>query len=216
MLDTYNISNNFKRILGFLPWYQCWCWFTQDTPNARPEPVPLIIYFTNTLSTLTYHWLALRCKINPLSHFQQALQTVLNSLCTTLLSASQFTTIPTSNPHNTLTRNTHGLQKLFIKSCYQIVGCNRVRNRIGICIKALFSGSCPHRDRDYCIQSNFWKFYLIKTGFTLGGPVSLVKMFWLFKLEQMFFGVPSVDTVGRCTASYLLAGPACLWRLVLY
>jgi hypothetical protein len=46
--------------------------------------------------------------------------------------------------------------------------------------------------------------------FTLLKPVSLVKMFRLFKLEQMFFGVQSVDTVGRCTASYLLAGPACL------
>jgi hypothetical protein len=30
----------------------------------------------------------------------------------------------------------------------------------------------------------------------------------------MFFGVLSVDTVGRCTTTYLLAGSACLWRLV--
>jgi hypothetical protein len=62
------------------------------------------------------------------------------------------------------------------------------------------------RDRDYRIGSNFWKFYLIRTGFTS----SLMKVFRPFKLEQMFFGVPSVDTVGRCTTSYLLAGPACL------
>jgi hypothetical protein len=26
----------------------------------------------------------------------------------------------------------------------------------------------------------------------------------------IFFGVQSVDTIGRCTTSYLLAGPACL------
>jgi len=26
----------------------------------------------------------------------------------------------------------------------------------------------PHRDKDYYIQSNFWKFYFIKTTFTLG------------------------------------------------
>jgi hypothetical protein len=77
-------------------------------------------------------------------------------------------------------------------------------------ILLFFVGPCPHRDRDYRIQSNFWKFYLIKTGFTLGEPVSLVKVFRLFKLEQMFFGVESVDTVGRCATSYLLAGPACL------
>jgi hypothetical protein len=33
--------------------------------------------------------------------------------------------------------------------------------------------------------------------------------------NRCFFGVQSVDTVGRCTtSSYLLAGPACLWRLV--
>jgi len=51
----------------------------------------------------------------------------------------------------------------------------------------LFVGPCPHRDRDYHIRSNFWKFYLIKTGFTIGERVSLVKVFRLFKLEHMFF-----------------------------
>jgi len=74
-----------------------------------------------------------------------------------------------------------------------------------------FIGPCHHhRDRDYCIRSNFWKFYLIRTGFKLGEPVSLVKVFRLLKLEQMFFGVESVDIVCRCTTSYLLAGPACV------
>jgi hypothetical protein len=29
-------------------------------------------------------------------------------------------------------------------------------------------GPCPHKDRDYCTGSNFWKFCLIRTGFTLG------------------------------------------------
>jgi len=59
----------------------------------------------------------------------------------------------------------------------------------------------PHRDRDYRIGSNFWKFYLIRTGFILGEPVSLVKVFRLFTLEWIFFGVQSVDTVRRCTSS---------------
>ncbi len=36
------------------------------------------------------------------------------------------------------------------------------------------------------IGSNFWKFYLIKTGFTLGEPVSLVKVFRVFRLEWIF------------------------------
>jgi hypothetical protein len=54
-------------------------------------------------------------------------------------------------------------------------------------------------ERDYRIQSNFWKFYLIKTDLTLGEPVSLMKVFGLSKLEQMFFGVQSVDIVSRCT-----------------
>jgi hypothetical protein len=40
-----------------------------------------------------------------------------------------------------------------------------------------------------------------------GLSVSLVKV---FRLEWNFFGVQSVDTVGRCITSYLLAGPACL------
>jgi hypothetical protein len=43
-----------------------------------------------------------------------------------------------------------------------------------------FVGPCPHKDRDYRIGTNFRKFYLIKTGFTLGEPVSLVKVFRLF------------------------------------
>jgi hypothetical protein len=34
--------------------------------------------------------------------------------------------------------------------------------------------------RDYCIGSNFWKFYLIRTRFTSGELVSLVKVFRLF------------------------------------
>ncbi len=68
----------------------------------------------------------------------------------------------------------------------------------------------PQGHRDYRIGSNFWKFYLIKTGFTLGERVFLVKVFRLFRLEWIFFGVQSVDTVGTCRASYLLAGPAWL------
>jgi hypothetical protein len=64
------------------------------------------------------------------------------------------------------------------------------------------------------IGSNFWKFYLIKTGFTLDEQVFLVDMFRLFRLEWIFLGVQSVDTVGRCTTSYLLTGLACLWCLV--
>jgi hypothetical protein len=63
-----------------------------------------------------------------------------------------------------------------------------------------------------CIASNYWKsftFIIIRTGFTLlGEPVSLVKVFRLFKLEQnVVFGVESVDIVGRsCTTSYSLVG----------
>jgi hypothetical protein len=62
----------------------------------------------------------------------------------------------------------------------------------------------PKGHRDYCIRSNFRKFYLTRIGFTLGESVSLVKV---FKLDQMFLVVQSVNTVGRCTTSYLLAGP---------
>jgi hypothetical protein len=63
---------------------------------------------------------------------------------------------------------------------------------------------------DYHIPSNFWKFYLTRTGFTLGELVFVVKMFRLPELEHMFFGIENVDTIGRCRTSYLLAGPACL------
>jgi hypothetical protein len=47
--------------------------------------------------------------------------------------------------------------------------------------------------------------------FTLLEPVSLAKVFKLFRLERIFLGFQSVvDTAARCTTSYLLAGPACL------
>jgi hypothetical protein len=46
-----------------------------------------------------------------------------------------------------------------------------------------FVGPCPHRDGDYRIGSNFWKFYFIRTSFTLDELVSLVKRFNLFRLE---------------------------------
>jgi len=52
-----------------------------------------------------------------------------------------------------------------------------------------FVGPALDSNRDYHIGSNFWKFYLIRTGFTLGEPVSSAKVFKLFRLEQIFFGV---------------------------
>ncbi len=48
-----------------------------------------------------------------------------------------------------------------------------------------FFGPYPHRNRDYRIGSNFWKFYLNRTSFTLGELVSLVKVFRLFRLERI-------------------------------
>jgi hypothetical protein len=44
------------------------------------------------------------------------------------------------------------------------------------------------RDRDHRIGSNFWKFYLIRTGFTSDESVSWVKVFRLFRSELFFFG----------------------------
>ncbi len=46
--------------------------------------------------------------------------------------------------------------------------------------------------------------------FTLLELVSLVKVFRLLRLEPIVLMFKSVDTEGRCTTSYLLAGPACL------
>jgi len=84
-------------------------------------------------------------------------------------------------------------------------------------------GPYPQRDRDYRIQSNFWKFYFIKTdelvflvkAFKLvflvkvsnfwkfyfiktDELVFLVKVFRLFQLEWIFFWVlGTVDTVAK-------------------
>ncbi len=46
---------------------------------------------------------------------------------------------------------------------------------------------------DYGIGSNFWKFYFIRTSFTLDELVSLVKVFKLFRMDS--FGVQSVDII---------------------
>jgi hypothetical protein len=56
----------------------------------------------------------------------------------------------------------------------------------GLYLCTLFIGPCPPQGQGlYSVGSNFWKFYLIRTGFTLGEPVSLVKVFRLFRLEQI-------------------------------
>jgi hypothetical protein len=62
-------------------------------------------------------------------------------------------------------------------------------------------------DREDGIGSNFWKFYLIRISFTLGEPISLVKVFRVFRLERILLEGHSVHRVGRCR---ILAGPACL------
>jgi hypothetical protein len=49
-------------------------------------------------------------------------------------------------------------------------------------------GPCPPKGPGlFAFDQTFGKFYLIRTGFTFGELVSLVKVFRLFKLEQMFF-----------------------------
>jgi hypothetical protein len=67
-----------------------------------------------------------------------------------------------------------------------------------------FVGPC----RTIRIGSNFWKFYHIRTSFTLREPVFLVKV---FRSEPIFL---AFRVWTQCTASYLLGGPVCLWCLV--
>jgi hypothetical protein len=47
-------------------------------------------------------------------------------------------------------------------------------------------GALSLSHRDYRIGSNFWKFCLIRTGFTLNESISLVKVLRLFRLERIF------------------------------
>jgi len=82
-------------------------------------------------------------------------------------------------------------------------------------IHILVDSSFPLHLSDYCIGSNFGKFYLIRTDFTWGELVSWVKVFRLFRLELIFLVFRVWTQYGRCTTSCLLAGPACLWCLVL-
>ncbi len=66
-------------------------------------------------------------------------------------------------------------------------------------------GPAPRGTATISLDPTFGKFYLIRIGFTLGEPVPFVKV---FRLGMNFFGVQSVWIVGRCTTSYLFAGPA--------
>jgi hypothetical protein len=77
-------------------------------------------------------------------------------------------------------------------------------------------GPCAYRDRDYCIR-----FDPTFGSFTLWESVShSVNWFLWWKCldclnwNRCFLVFRNVDTVGRCTTSSLLAGPACLWHLV--
>jgi len=64
------------------------------------------------------------------------------------------------------------------------------------------------------LDPTFGSFYLIKTGFTIDEPVSLVKVFRLFRLERIFL-VFRVWTQ-QVDVQHLIywQGPACLWCLV--
>jgi hypothetical protein len=58
--------------------------------------------------------------------------------------------------------------------------------------------------RDYHIESNFWKFYLIRTSFTSSELVSLVKVFRLSRSEWIFwvglrFRVDVQHLIGRAS-----------------
>jgi hypothetical protein len=65
------------------------------------------------------------------------------------------------------------------------------------------------------LDPTFGSFTLLKSVSHLLNWFLWWKEFKLFRLEWIFFGVQSVDTVSRCTTSYLLAGPARLWCVVL-
>jgi hypothetical protein len=81
-----------------------------------------------------------------------------------------------------------------------------------IFLVCLFVGSCSRRDRDYCIQSNFWKFYLIRTDFTVGEPVSLVKVFRQSKLEFLLSPSPGVASSSSLFFLHPLLVYVCLLR----
>ncbi len=50
----------------------------------------------------------------------------------------------------------------------------------------LILGPAPPGTGTIAFGSNFWKFYIMRTSFTLSELVSLVKVFRLFRLEQIF------------------------------
>jgi hypothetical protein len=68
----------------------------------------------------------------------------------------------------------------------------RVKGKSYVWSLGFIIGPCPPPltgTKDYWIGSNFWKFYLIRTHFTLAELVFLVKVFRLFRLEWIFLGV---------------------------
>jgi hypothetical protein len=43
--DLSNIQKQFRWILGFIPWYQCGCWFTKGIGKATLDQSPLFFFF---------------------------------------------------------------------------------------------------------------------------------------------------------------------------
>jgi hypothetical protein len=80
----------------------------------------------------------------------------------------------------------HWPSRISTPECVCQCFCPRLMARAWSCVSGAFVWPCPCRDRDYHNRSNFWKFYLIRTSFILGEPVSLVKLFTLFRLERTF------------------------------
>jgi len=64
-----------------------------------------------------------------------------------------------------------------------------------------FWALAPTRTGTIALDPTFGSFTLLEPVLTLGEPVSLVKVFRLFRSEQMFLDIQSVETVGRCTTS---------------
>jgi hypothetical protein len=94
------------------------------------------------------------------------------------------------------------------------------------CLNVTIVGPCPHRHRDYHIGSNFWKFNLTRTSFTLGEPFSLVKVFRLFRLDRIFLvfrvWTQYIDVEhliywqGQCVCDALLDRDRHSWRLEMF
>jgi len=172
----------------YAPWVTLFIIFFSNLSNSKDSHVNKIIDITN-YHTYLQVWTIYQFFVSRLSNFHSKKMCIVQIYClhhAHYHMSKAFLNFVKKCLINIKKPKFHPFSHMLVKkNCQMIVYDflmlhNIYNNKMFI---QHFVGPYPHRRRDYHIGSHFWKFYLVKTSFTLGEPISLVKMFRLLTLE---------------------------------